>query len=106
MRLQVPAEEVEKHGFEELPGATLGTDPDADTDLALVLGGDGTILSALRRFAGRGVPVFAVNYGAIGFLATIENERAGGRRGARGAGRLRGARHTCAGRPAGSAGWP
>ena len=37
-----------------------------------MLGGDGTILSALRRYAGRGVPVFAVNYGAIGFLATVE----------------------------------
>jgi NAD+ kinase len=74
VRLQVPEEEVDKHGFDELPGAELGTDPDADTDLALVLGGDGTILSALRRFAVRRVPVFAVNYGAIGFLATIENK--------------------------------
>ena len=74
VRLQVPEEEVDKHGFGELPGAELGTDPDADTDLALVLGGDGTILSALRRFAVRKVPVFAVNYGAIGFLATIENK--------------------------------
>jgi len=73
VRLQVPSDEVAKHGFCELPGADLGADPDAATDLALVLGGDGTILSALRRFAGRDVPVFAVNYGAIGFLATIEN---------------------------------
>jgi NAD+ kinase len=73
VRLQIPREEVDKHGFSELPGAELGTDPDAETDLAFVLGGDGTILSALRRFAGRGVPVFAVNYGAIGFLASIEN---------------------------------
>jgi NAD+ kinase len=37
-----------------------------------VLGGDGTILTHLRTFAGTGVPVFAVNYGAIGFLATVE----------------------------------
>jgi len=73
VRLQVPSDEVDKHGFSELAGADMGTDPDAATDLALVLGGDGTILSALRRFAGRDVPVFAVNYGAIGFLATIEN---------------------------------
>ena len=87
VRLQVPAEEVGKHGFAELPGADLGTDPDAATDLALVLGGDGTILSALRRFAGRDVPVFAVNYGAIGFLATIENRELddGVRRALRGA---------------------
>ena len=37
-----------------------------------VVGGDGTILSALRHFAGTSVPVFAVNFGAIGFLATVE----------------------------------
>lgn len=43
-----------------------------DIDLAIVLGGDGTILRALRTFAGRNVPVFAVNYGAIGFLSTVE----------------------------------
>ena len=73
VHLQVPREEMEKHGFSDLPGAELGSDPDAATDLALVLGGDGTILAALRRFAGRGVPVFAINYGAIGFLATAEN---------------------------------
>jgi NAD+ kinase len=43
-----------------------------ETDLAVVLGGDGTILTHLRGFAGTGVPVFAVNFGAIGFLATVE----------------------------------
>ena len=37
-----------------------------------MLGGDGTILTALRDFADTGVPVFAINFGAIGFLATIE----------------------------------
>jgi len=42
-------------------------------DLAIALGGDGTILTALRRFAGRDIPVFAVNYGRIGFLASIEH---------------------------------
>jgi NAD+ kinase len=68
----IPAEEVEKHGLEERDGAVLGADPDGDTDLSVVLGGDGTILASLRRFAGRGVPTFGVNFGAIGFLATIE----------------------------------
>src|SRR4051812_25382145 len=68
----VPAEEVEKHGFSERDGTVLGAEPDADTDVSLVLGGDGTILSSLRRFAGRGVPTFAINFGAIGFLATVE----------------------------------
>jgi NAD+ kinase len=45
-----------------------------DVELCLVLGGDGTILRALQRYAGTGVPVFAVNFGEIGFLATIEPE--------------------------------
>jgi NAD+ kinase len=51
-------------------------DDDADVDegveIAIALGGDGTILGALRRFANTGVPVFAVNFGQVGFLATIE----------------------------------
>jgi NAD+ kinase len=66
--------EIEKHG--PVPG-TLEAGADgvaADTDLAVVLGGDGTILTHLRNFAGTGVPVFAVNFGAIGFLATVEPE--------------------------------
>jgi NAD+ kinase len=42
------------------------------TDLCLVLGGDGTILTAMRQFAGTDVPVFAVNYGEVGFLATMD----------------------------------
>ena len=39
-----------------------------------MLGGDGTILSTLRLYAGTGVPVFAINFGTIGFLATVEPE--------------------------------
>jgi NAD+ kinase len=70
--LRVPQAEVEKHGLEPGEGLELGADPAGITDLVLVLGGDGTILSHLRAFAGSGTPVFAVNYGAIGFLATVE----------------------------------
>jgi NAD+ kinase len=70
--VRVPQDEVEKHGIEAQDGVVLGAEPGGDTDLALVLGGDGTILTTLRRYAGREVPVFAVNYGTIGFLATIE----------------------------------
>jgi len=40
-------------------------------DLAVVLGGDGTMLRALTRFLGRGVPVIGVNFGRVGFLASI-----------------------------------
>ena len=72
--VRVPAEELAKHDVPALPGVELGADPDGPTDLAVALGGDGTILSAMRRFAGREVPVFAINFGAIGFLATIDRD--------------------------------
>ena len=45
-----------------------------DVDMVLVLGGDGTILRALRRYARTGVPVFAINFGEVGFLATLDRE--------------------------------
>ena len=73
--VHLPPSEVVKHGIEKQDGVVLGADPDGDTDLAVVLGGDGTILSTLRLYARRDVPVFAVNFGTIGFLATIEPDQ-------------------------------
>jgi NAD+ kinase len=46
-------------------------------DVCLVLGGDGSILYALRHFADTGVPVFGVNFGTVGFLAAVEREELG-----------------------------
>jgi NAD+ kinase len=45
-----------------------------DADLVVVLGGDGTMLRALARFLGSGVPVVGVNYGRVGFLTAIAAE--------------------------------
>src|SRR5207302_1938995 len=49
------------------PGEDLTT-----ADIADVLGGDGTRLRALQRFLGTDVPVIGVNFGRVGFLATIQ----------------------------------
>jgi NAD+ kinase len=66
----VKQDEVDKLGID---GCTVVADPSADgVDAAVVLGGDGTMLTALREFAGTGAPVFTFNFGAVGFLATME----------------------------------
>ena len=46
-----------------------------DVGVCIVAGGDGSILYALRRFAGTGVPVFGINFGTVGFLAAVEREQ-------------------------------
>jgi NAD+ kinase len=70
--LRFDEEETRKHGLTPEDGLLLDAPVSDDVELCVALGGDGTILRALRRYAGTSVPVFAVNYGEIGFLATID----------------------------------
>ena len=67
--------ETRKHQLQPGEGLELDAIVRTGVDLCFALGGDGTILSALRTYAGTGVPVFAVNYGEIGFLATVDREQ-------------------------------
>jgi NAD+ kinase len=62
--LLVGEDEAAKH---ELPPAA---EP-GGADIAIVLGGDGTMLRALGRVLGGGIPVIGVNFGQVGFLSSI-----------------------------------
>jgi NAD+ kinase len=72
--LRFDPEETRKHRLEPADGLVVDAPLARDVDVCFALGGDGTILTALRTYAGTGVPVFGVNYGEIGFLATIDRE--------------------------------
>jgi NAD+ kinase len=70
----VRQDEADKHDVE---GCSVVDDlAAAGVDVAVALGGDGTMLGALRDFAGTGAPVFTFNFGAVGFLATMERDEA------------------------------
>src|SRR4029078_4522432 len=61
------AEEAARHGLEA------SGDPD-DADLVVVLGGDGTMLRALRTYLGSGIPVIGGDFGRVGFLSSMQPE--------------------------------
>ena len=72
--LRFDCDETRKLGLRPRPGIVCDAEPSLDVELCVVLGGDGTILRGLRQYARTRVPVFAVNFGEVGFLATVEPE--------------------------------
>ena len=69
VRLVMPATEARQFRKEEygLPCVER-----VHVDMALSIGGDGTLLGVCRRFDDQGVPVCGINLGTLGFLADIE----------------------------------
>jgi NAD+ kinase len=59
------------HGVETVTAAAAGT---AECELAVVIGGDGTILRAAELTRGTPTPLLGVNLGHVGFLAEAESE--------------------------------
>ena len=58
--------------FSTLPKLSITEFTNQKIDLAVVLGGDGTMLRAAEIFRGKGVPILGINLGHVGFLAEIE----------------------------------
>ena len=68
VELVLAPEELGKHGRDDSQGRL------ESADLAVVLGGDGTMLRALNRFLGTEVAVIGVNFGRVGFLSAMEDD--------------------------------
>ncbi len=70
------AGEGTKLGLAPAPGIELVAEADAATgcELAMVIGGDGTILRAAELTHDSGTPLLGVNLGHVGFLAEAERE--------------------------------
>jgi len=64
--------ECELSAFCEQHAAELGGFTGPRPDLVVVLGGDGSVLSAVRMLAEDPVPLVGVNFGQVGFLAPVE----------------------------------
>ncbi len=63
---QIP-DTVNQHNFKKANRETIGR----LSDLAIVVGGDGTILNAVRSLVHANVPLLGINVGRLGFLADI-----------------------------------
>lgn len=66
-----PTERDMFRGVEHVDEAELA----AGIDLLLAIGGDGTLLRAARRVAGRAVPLVGINRGRLGFLTDISPDQ-------------------------------
>jgi NAD+ kinase len=69
--------EASRTGAAAEDGVRVADHPAPEVDLCLVLGGDGSILRALRLYARSDVAVFGINFGEVGFLATVEGRGEG-----------------------------
>lgn len=81
LRVRLPAEDAPDLGYDAQAAAEVEVsasldDAGADCELAIVLGGDGTILRAAELTRRSATPLLGVNLGHVGFLAEAEPEHA------------------------------
>jgi NAD+ kinase len=66
---------IERETAADIGESGLGYDAIGErADLAVIIGGDGTMLAAARNLVGRGVPVTGVNLGRVGFMTDIGHD--------------------------------
>jgi NAD+ kinase len=73
-------EKVRQEWVETLPSQKkllrrMGDLRDRKADLAIAVGGDGTLLQVAHRFRGSGVPILGINIGYLGFITSIPGDR-------------------------------
>src|SRR5699024_2541608 len=69
---ELVAEELRRHAMTPIHQDEIDH---GEVELAIVLGGDGTILHAAEMVRGRGTPLVGINLGHVGFLAESEVDR-------------------------------
>ena len=55
--------------------ADIMSDEHPKADIAIVLGGDGTVIQAAKQVAGKDIPLLGVNFGTLGFLTDVERPK-------------------------------
>lgn len=77
LEVYVPRDEIGELGLGDAPPVSPADDADLarlDLELAVVIGGDGTILRAAERTRVAATPLLGVNLGHVGFLAEAEHD--------------------------------
>ncbi len=72
-RALVDAEVVQTYGLTDIP-ATPRQELTRRSDVIVVFGGDGTMLSVVRSIGGLPTPILGVNMGTLGFLTSVKLE--------------------------------
>lgn len=71
--LEVRFPEQQRNAVTFLPVETLYE----EADCAIVLGGDGSILSAAYHASGRSIPILGINFGKIGYMTELDADQIG-----------------------------